>query len=329
MVVGPTPLSEVAVGAVALYTLVTASRSTVEKLLALARYYAVPDVLVGMTVLALGTSLPEISAHVVASLGIVSGALDYEIASGLVLGGNMGSSTVQQTLLLGMLVVAYGRLELRESFVRTSYVPMLLAFVVLLALAWDGTVSRADGLVLLVTFLGYVYVTVSRRERPAPPTERPSVAPRRDGAIAVGSLVLVLLSASLLLAVAEGVVDGLRLGGSMVGVVTIGIAAALPELSTVLAAARRREPNLALGTLVGSNVVNPLVGVGLGGLLSGYYVPPAVVRFDLPFKIAVGVGLLVYAYYVTDRALTRRTGAYLVVAYFAFVSIRVLLYSAQ
>ena len=329
MVVESTLLSQVAVGAVALYTLVTASQTTVEKLLAIGRHYEVPDVLVGMTVLAVGTSLPEISAHVVASLGILSGALDYEIASGLVMGGNMGSSTVQQTLLLGMLVVAYGRLEIRDSFVLTSYVPMLGALAALLVVAWDGTVSRLDGALLLVGFVAYVYASVRRRERPSLPTEPSSVAPRRDGAVAVGGLTLVLLSASLLLAVAEVVVAGLQLGGSMVGVVTLGIAAALPELSTVTASVRRREPNLALGTLVGSNVVNPLVAVGLGGVLSTYYVPPAVVHFDLPFKLVVGVGLLAYAYFVTDRALTRRAGAYLVIAYFAFVSLRLLLYSAQ
>lgn len=329
MAVDPTLLSEFAVGAVALYALVTASGTAIEKLLALGRYYQVPEVLVGMTVLAVGTSLPEIAAHVIASLGILSGALDYRIASGLVLGGNMGSSTLQQTLLLGMLVVAYGRFELRDSFVRNSYLPMLLALALLLGLAWDGTVSRLDGALLLAAFAAYVYYTVTRRERAPVATERASEEPRRDGAVALGALVLVLLSASLLLAVAETVVQGLRLGGSMVGLVTIGVAAALPELSTVLASVRRREPNLALGTLVGSNVVNPLVGVGLGAVLSSYYVPPAIVRFDLPFKLAVGVGLLAYAYLRTDRALTRRTGAYLVIAYFAFVSLRVMLYSGQ
>lgn len=329
MAVEPTLLSLVAVGAVALYTLITASQLAVEKCLGLARYYGVPDVLVGMTVLALGTSLPEISAHVIASLGIVAGQLDYEIASGLVLGGNMGSSTVQQTLLLGMLVVAYGRLGLRDSFIRDSYVPMLLAFGLVLAVGWDGTISRIDGVLLLLAFVAYVYWSITRRDRASVATERPSTNARRDAIAAAGGLVLVLLAASLLLAAAEVVVAGLQLGGSMVGVVTIGIAAALPELSTVLASARRREPNLALGTLIGSNVVNPLVGFGLGGLISTYYVPPAVVRFDLPFKLAVGLGLLAYVYSVSDRAIDRRAGTYLVVAYFAFISLRVLLFSAQ
>lgn len=328
MSIATAELSAVAVGAVALYALITASRTTIDRLLALGRHYEVPEVLVGMTVLAVGTSLPEISAHVVASLGILSGALDAEIAAGLVLGGNMGSSTVQQTLLLGMLVVAYGRLELRDSFLRHSYAPMLGAFGLLLVVAWDGTVSRLDGLVLLAAFGGYVVLTITRRERASVPTAVPSAAPRRDGLVAVGALVVVFLAASLLLAVAEVVVSGLGLGGSTVGVVTLGLAAALPELSAVLEGARRREPNLALGTLVGSNVVNPLVGVGLGGLISTYQVPVAVIRFDLPFKLLVGVALLGYVVAVTGKALTRRVGAYLVVAYFAYVSLRLLFYAS-
>ena len=76
-----TPLS---VGAIALYTLVTAASRAIDRLLALAEYYDVAEVLVGMTVLAVGTSLPELSSHLVASLGILSGVLDYRVASAVV-----------------------------------------------------------------------------------------------------------------------------------------------------------------------------------------------------------------------------------------------------
>jgi hypothetical protein len=68
----------------------------------------------------------------------------------------------------------------------------------------------------------------------------------------------------------------------MVSVLTIGVAAALPELSTVLDATRRRTPNVALGVLVGSNLVNPLVGLGLGAAISGYHVPDPVVLWTSP-----------------------------------------------
>ncbi|MDZ7701029.1 MAG: hypothetical protein U5J98_02580 [Halobacteriales archaeon] len=322
-------LAEVAVGIVALYTLITAAGTVVDRSLSLAQHYGVPEILIGMTVLAIGTSLPELSSHVIASLGIASGALDREIGSALVLGGNMGSSTLQQTLLLGLLVVGYGRLEFSRSFERASYLPMLLALALTLAVAVDGTVSRLDGVVLLVAYGAYLYYSYHRRERAPSLPGAASTNVRRDAAVAAGGLVLVLLAATLLLAVAQLVVEALALGGSMIGVVTIGMAAALPELSTVLDAIRRRAPNVALGTLVGSNVVNPLLGIGLGGAISTYTVPQPVIVWDLPFKLLVGVGLWAFVRYRSDGVVTRRAGATLVVLYFVFISVRLVLFPAQ
>ena len=78
-----------------------------------------------MTVLALGTSLPELSSHLVASLGILSGALDYQVTSAVVGGGNTGSSTVQQFLLVGVLLIGYGTVHISQAFIYESYLPML------------------------------------------------------------------------------------------------------------------------------------------------------------------------------------------------------------
>jgi len=322
-------LTLVSVGAVALYTLVTAAGSAIDRLLALAEYYDVDEVVVGMTVLAVGTSLPELSAHVIASLGILSGDLEYRTTSAVVIGGNTGSSTVQQFLLVGVLLIGYGRLTLTRSFVRESYLPMLGVFAVTIAVSWDGTVSRLDGVVLLALYLAYVGVSVTGQGGTATLRERPSTDPRRDALVATGLLVLVLISTSLMLSVIETVVEMLALGGSMIGIVTIGVAAALPELTAVVDAIRRRSPNVALGTLVGSNVVNPLLGIGLGGALSTYYVPPAVVLWDLPFKLVAGAGLLGWTLYVKDGELSRTEGGYLLGLYFAFVVGRLLLFPGQ
>jgi cation:H+ antiporter len=114
-------------------------------------------------------------------------------------------------------------------------------------------------------------------------------------------------------------------------VVTLGLAAALPELSTVVDALRRRAPNVAVGTLVGSNVVNPLLAVGLGGVVSTYRVPAPVIWLDLPVKLVAGVGLLAVAFLAgaRDGTLRRRDGAALVAAYFAFVAARLVLFGGQ
>lgn len=322
-------LTQVAIGAVALYTLVTAASRAIDRLLALAEYYDVDEVLVGMTILALGTSLPELAAHVIASLGILSGVLDYQVTSAVVIGGNTGSSAVQQFLLVGVLLVGYGSLRLTPSFVRQSYLPMLGAIAATLVVAWDGTIGRLDGLVLLGLYVVYVALRITRRERTPSLREPPSANPRWDAISATVLLVLVILSATLLLSVIELVVDSLALGGSMVGVVTLGVAAALPELTTVMDAIRRRSPNIALGTLIGSNIVNPLVGIGLGGALSTYHVPTAVVLWDLPIKLVGGAGLLGVALYWRDGSFTRTEAASMLGLYFVFVVGRLLLFPAQ
>jgi cation:H+ antiporter len=329
MAISGTLLTQVSIGAVALYALVTAASRAIDRLLGLAEYYNVDEVLVGMTILAVGTSLPELSSHLIASLGILSGTLDYEVTSAVVIGGNTGSSSVQQFLLVGVLVIGYGSVRLSRSFIRESYLPMLATFVATLLVAADGAISRIDGAILLGLYLAYVGVRVSRRERLSTPTEQPSRNPRHDALVATGLLVIVVLAASLMLSVVEVIVTSLALGGSMVGVVTVGVAAALPELTAVMDAIRRRAPNVALGTLIGSNIVNPLVGIGAGGALSTYYVPSAVIFWDLPFKLVVGAGLLGWTLYWRDGELGRREGAYLLGLYFVFVAGRLLLFPEQ
>jgi len=322
-------LTLVPVGAVALYTLVTAASRAIDRLVGLARHYHVSELLVGMTILAIGTSLPELSSHLVASLGILSGSLDYQTTSAVVIGGNTGSSTIQQFLLVGVLLIGYGSVDLSTRFVRRSYLPMLATFVVTLLLLWDGTVGRLDGAIMLALYGAYLTVSVATRERTQTLRAPSSAEPRRDALVAAGLLVLILLAATVVLSVVESVVALLDLGGSTVGVVTIGVAAALPELTTVVDAIRRQSPNVALGTLIGSNIVNPLVGLGLGGVLSTYYVPSAVVLWDLPFKLLVGAGVLGWAWYVNDGRLTRTEGITLLGLYFAFVIGRLLLFPGQ
>ncbi|MFD1644070.1 sodium:calcium antiporter [Haloarchaeobius litoreus] len=328
MVEQSVPLAVLA-SAVALAVLVRSAQTVVSAVTRIAIHYDVPDVVVGLTVVAVGTSLPETAAHVIASLGILGGTLDYEVASATVLGGNMGSSTTQQLLLFGMFLVGYGRYRPRPRFLKTTYVPMLAAFVLVLAVAWDGTLSRLDGGLLVLVYLGYTYWAVNNRERVGVPVERESRRIARDSALVVGGLVGVVASAYVVIAAVEVVVEALRLGGSIVGVVTIGLAAALPELSTVFEGLRRRSPDLAVGTLVGSNIVNPLLALGLGGAISGYAVPPVVVYWDLPVKLVAGVGLLVWLRYGTGGDFDRREGFALIVAYFAFLGGRLLLFPGQ
>ncbi|WP_435316793.1 sodium:calcium antiporter [Haloarchaeobius sp. TZWSO28] len=322
-------LEPLLLGALALAILVKSAQTAVGALIRLAKHYDVPDVVVGVTIVAVGTSLPEIGSHVIASLGIISGALDYTVTSATVLGGNMGSSVTQQLLLFGIFLVGFGRYRPRQVFLTSTFVPMVLAAVLVLAVAFDGTISRVDGLVLLGAYVAHTYYAVTHRERGGVPPEPESKRVGRDAFIALLGLVGVIVGAYIVLATVETIVARLRLGGSMVGLVTIGLASALPELSTVFEGLRRRAPDIAVGTLVGSNIVNPLLAIGLGGVISTYQVPEAVVVWDLPVKILAGVVVLGWVWTLGKGSLGRKEGFYMVVAYFTFVSGRLLLFAGQ
>ncbi|WP_276282261.1 sodium:calcium antiporter [Halorussus caseinilyticus] len=321
----------VLVGGVSLYLLLVSTRVTVQRLVNVAQGYGVSESVIGLTVVAVGTSLPEISANATASVGILTGALDAGVASATVLGGSIGSSVVQQTLLVGVFLFAAGEVTLSRSFVRSSYVPMMLSAALVLALSADGEIARLDGLLLVGAFLVYLYYTYDRRERATVPEglEVRNVGVRTDAAIALGGLAVVLASAYLVLSALEVLVASLDLGGSLVGIATLGVGTALPELSTVGESIRRKRPTLALGTLVGSNVVNLLVAVGLGGVISGYSVPDAVLYWDLPVMLAIGVGAFIYVTRVTDGELNRRDASTFVVAYFGFVAGHLLLFPSS
>lgn len=323
------PLLPLLTLAASLAVLVGSARVAVDRLIRVAQRFDVPDVLVAVSVVALGTSLPEIGAHVSASLGILGGQFDYEVASATVLGGNMGSSVTQQLLLFGILLLSYGRFSLGARLQRDYYVPMVLAAGLLLVLSLDGTLGRLDAGLLLVVYAGYTYYIYSRRERSMQVPSTASGNLPLDSVVALLAMATVFGAAFVAVGAIETLVADLALGGSMAGVVTLGLASALPELSTVVVAIRRRLPNLAVGTLVGSNVVNLLVAVGAGAAISTYRVPEAVLFWDLPFKLLAGVAVLVWLRVRPEATLGRREGAYLVALYFVYVGGRLLVFPGQ
>lgn len=327
MPLSTTTAAAVAAGGLALVVLVGASRVVVSRTVAVARAAGLTEELVAVSVIAVGTSLPEIAAHLTASAGILSGALDPTVAAATALGGNTGSSTTQQLLLVGVFLVGYGRVDPSDALVRTTYVPMVLSFALALAVAWDGTLSRLDGLVLVGSYLAYLYYTYDRRPRTTMLTSEESPRLASDATVAIGAMLAVLASAYVVLAAVEVVIGAVALNTSMVGVLTIGLAAALPELSTVVESLRRRAHAIALGMLLGSNLVNTLLAAGLGATASTYAVPPSVILWDLPFKLTVGVVGLVYLA-AGDGTVGRTEGMALVGLYFLFLAGRLVLFPA-
>jgi len=301
------------VGALSIFSLILTARLVVRRLEAVAKFYGLSEVVIGMTVVSIGTSLPEIAAHLVASYRIVAGLGDPRILSATVLGGNIGSDVVQQTLVLGLVVLTVGGFQFSKKFLVRDYGPMIGTTLVTLLLAWDGVVSRVDGAVLLTLFVAYMYyLYTTRKEVLQEQGENPpSDDPRRDATIALGALVGLVVSAHFLLQTAEFVVERTLLNGSLIGVLVLGVGAASPEMTTAITGLREGAEGISLGTLIGSNITNPLFGIGIGALISTYSVPKPLVYWDLPMETVTAAVLLTYLLTKDDagRHLARVAGA--------------------
>jgi len=321
---------QVFLGFVALAILILSSEKAVGEVVAIADYFNLSATFMGMTVLSLATSIPEISSHYIASVGILKGTLDFRIGSSIVLGANIGSDVVQQTLIMGLVVFLSGTLYFRRYFLWKSMIPMIGTTVMCIILGWDRTYSRWDGLILFGTFILYTYYLYwdeRKYYKKAPEEADPpkKIQSRRDLAlatlIALAAMALTVFSAQIVLAITENVVRVTGLGGSFIGVVTLGVASALPELTTARAGVHHNSHGVSIGTLVGSNITNPLVAIGGGALISTYWAPKPLLHWDLPWETVTGVILWIILWFSKGK-LGKRASLYLIGLYVLYIVLR-------
>ena len=280
----------------------------------MARDLGVNALVIGLTVVAMGTSMPELLVGVVASVRD-SG----DIAIGNVLGSNIANIA----LILGLAALikpipVQTRLPARE-------VPIMIgASLLFYMLALDGNLTRADGTVLLVSLVLYtVYLLRSARVDP-PVVEaeyKKFVAP---GGTIIGHIALTVVGLGILLAGASYVVDGaavvarwLGVSDLAIGLTVVALGTSLPELATAIAASVQNEGDILVGNVVGSNVFNIFAVLGFASMARPLDISRSVVTIEAPVMLAVSVLLLPFVW--TALRLSRLEGGLLLATYAAFV----------
>ena len=322
------------IGLAAIAVLVISANISVKKLVGIAAYYNLSSTFMGMTVFSLATSIPEITSHLTASVNILGGSLDYKIGSAIVLGSNIGSDVVQQTLIMGVVVLLSGTLYFRRYFLWKSMIPMIGTTIMCIIFGMDGDFSRLDGGLLFGTFIAYTYYLYiderkhyKKEDNTIESEEIAENIPQNqkevyiDAGVALLMLAVTILAASYVLSITELIVVRTGISGSLIGVVTLGIASAMPELITALAGIRHKENGVSLGTLVGSNITNPLVAIGGGALLSTYAVPNPLIQWDLPWETITG-GILWAILWFSKGKLKKGHAYYLIALYFVYIILR-------
>lgn len=281
----------------------------------LALQLGVQSVVVGLTVIALGTSSPELVVSLIAAV---------KQSQGLALGNIIGSNIANVGLVLGLSAMV-APLKIDVGVLRREMPVMLGVSVVFYAMAADLTISRWESLLLVCGLVGYIgyHLVSAMRSSAAKRDERDNGVKGEDGSRAKNALLgvagIALLVGGAQLMVRAGVAISKDLGISevVIGIVLLAVGTSLPELATSIVSARRRQSDLSISNVVGSNLLNILLVVGVVGLVSPLAVDAALLSFELPVMLVFSFVLLPLM--KSGSVLNRWEGACLAAGYAAFI----------
>jgi cation:H+ antiporter len=283
--------------------------------------------LIGLTVVGMGTSTPELAASLQASLAG---------SPGIALGNIVGSNIANSLLILGVAALIAPILVSGRTLWRDGGVGIVAALALLAAGATVG-LSREAGLAFLVVMAGYIFHAY-RQERVGAPHSAahdravameeidPALVPhdRPEGRLSVAlglfivGLLLIVGGASLLVNAAIGIAEQLGVSDAVIGLTVVAVGTSVPELVTSAVAAWRRQGDIALGNVLGSNIYNILFIGGLTGAIAPTAVPASIMAFDLWALVAVSLVVMVFAF--SGGRLSRKEGLVLVAAYIAYTA---------
>ncbi len=303
------------VGAVALYF---GSDWLVDGATGLALRYGVRPLVIGLTVIAVGTSSPETVLAIVSSL---------EGDNAVSLGNAIGANISNAALVLGVACLL-GPIAMKLRNMKRESVFLLLSGPLLAALAWDGRLDAVDGAVLILVLLGFFYTlyrTACRGETcgvVAEELERVGEVKPRSFPM---TIVLILAGLALLTIGAEAVVEGaatlaLEVGVSeeVVGLTIVGIGTTIPELTIAVTGSRKGQSDVVLGNVVGTIIVNTLLILGIGAVVGGYDTANLETAVGMGVMIALSTTIVVLLA-VQDWA-GKRTGAALLAVFGAYLA---------
>lgn len=288
----------------------------------LAMSFGISPLVIGLTIVAFGTSAPEMAVSVDAALG---GSADIAI------GNVVGSNIVNILLILGLssLIVP---LIVAEQIIRQEIPIMIGASLLCVVLCLDGLISRGEGALLFALIIAYT-VFLIRQSRQASPatldefsTEMPDTGSRWDAhwtvqlLLVAGGLGMLVLGADWLVDAAIAVARLFGVSDLVIGLTVVAVGTSMPEIATSLVAAFRGQRDIAVGNVVGSNIFNIFAVLGVSSVLSpdGIAVSEAVRNFDLWIMLAVAFACLPIV--ITGKEIARWEGGVFIAYYIAYTA---------
>jgi cation:H+ antiporter len=309
--------------AIGIIILIAGAEALVRGASRLASTVGISPLVVGLTVVAFGTSSPELAVSVIAS---VNDKADIS------LGNVIGSNILNVLFILGLSAVIVP-LAVSRQIIRLDVPIMIICSVFVLLMGLDGSISRTDGILFTAGIVAYTTFLIlqSRKEKERPSDEFVKEYKANgkktlliDIALVAAGLGLLVLGSRWLVNGAVMIATYLGLSELIIGLTIVAAGTSLPEVATSVIASIRGERDIAVGNIVGSNIFNILAVLGISGIAApdGIAVPESVLRFDIPVMTAVAVACL--PIFFTGNMIARWEGKLFLLYYAAYTTYIVL-----
>jgi len=299
----------------ALAVLVKSSDYFVRSASRIGLFFGMPAFLIGVTIVAIGTSFPELISSIIS---VIEGA--SEIVTGNVVGANITNIF----LILGIGAVIGRKLKSTYGVVHVD-LPMLAGAAFLFTfIIWDTKVTLFESLLLIVVIILYlIYAVNVRKKHPeegtrlkAPKGVREEF-PKKELFILIISLVLIFVGAKYTIDSIINLSQLLGIGKEIIAASVLSLGTTLPELMVTVSAARKGKSEMAIGNILGSNIFNMLGVVGVAGLFGTIAVAQSILMFALPFMVGA---ILLYVFVALDNEITKWEGGLFLILYVFYIS---------
>ena len=264
----------------------------------IASRFGIPQLIIGLTIVAMGTSLPEAFVSITAAL---------KSNAAITIGNVVGSNILNVGIILGVTALIRP-LHIQNSTIKYEMPFMMLVTLVLILQGINHTISRFDGIVMWLFFLGYLYYIFKMSKNQMEETEIKKTNPLF---IPLG-LVCLMVGSNFAVDAATNIAVSLGVSQRFIGLTIVALGTSLPELVTSVTAARKGNADIAIGNIIGSNIFNILFVVGSSALITPV---PFESHFIIDSFVAILIGLVLYLCTKKTRVLDKKTGILLLVTY--------------
>ncbi len=279
-------------------------------------HFKIPPFIVGVTIVALGTSLPEIATSIMAVLNNESGMVI----------GNVVGSNLANILLVGGTIAIIGKSISFERDILHVDLPILIGSTILLVImVSDGEFTYKEGLICLVGLVTYiVYAAKSKRKLGGEETEELKELKKEEkGPVPLKYFIILVISGGFLYFGAEYTVKAVielseifKIGTELIALSAIAIGTSLPELAVSVSAIKGKKIDMAIGNITGSNIFNALGVMGIPALFGTLHISPKMISFSVPILLAVTI---LYAFTTMNRKISKWEGIIFLLLYITFM----------